>query len=265
MGTGWTSPLRRSRLRWRLAAFGLSNLLACSLPLSMVQAAPIALTSVTRSRGDAIDSLQDRLGSKRPAHAKEPVGRGQDLASVLSDVATGLRHHVGEAPARSTAGFGDGQIALSHANVVDLAQRCAAGTPGSVVAAIVQQESAGHPLAISTNGAHRQHYRPRSQDEAVALLARLEVLGANYDVGLMQLNSANLHRLHVAAAEALEPCRNVQIGSRLFDIGYARAIASARATVPLLSAYSIYNTGDARNGYTNGYANAVDARLRSQR
>ena len=94
-------------------------------------------------------------------------------------------------------------------------------------------------------------------------LAELEAQGASVDVGLMQINSATLKRLHVPAAVALDACRNVAIGARVFDQGYAAAFDRRRATLPLLSAYSAYNTGDAERGVRNGYADQAAGRLRS--
>ncbi len=158
----------------------------------------------------------------------------------------------------------EGAVRLSAAQLDRLAVACAPTTPARIIAAIVHAESSGYPLALAINGIPRKHYKPATLHQALTLATQFQIDGRNFDIGLMQINSANLRSLHLTAAQALQPCSNIRAGAELFERGYAAAMARRAPTVPLLSAYAIYNSGDAVRGYANGYANAVEAHYKSR-
>lgn len=155
------------------------------------------------------------------------------------------------------------QKPLGTVEIAALAARCAPSTPVSVVQALVKVESGGRPLLVAVNGVRRRVIAAADLETGRREIDDLRAAGANFDIGLIQLNSATLARLGVSPEQALDPCRNLALGAKLFEQGYARAFAERSTTVPLLAAYSSYNTGDLRRGYTNGYAGRVDAELRS--
>jgi type IV secretion system protein VirB1 len=86
---------------------------------------------------------------------------------------------------------------------------CAAGVSPRTMAAIVSVESGGWPLTIHDNSTDRSytfHRRRQAETTANALLAG----GHNVDLGLAQINSANLAGLGLTAAQALDPCTNLR-------------------------------------------------------
>ena len=165
-------------------------------------------------------------------------------------------------PARSSATVAAEEVPLTSSEIASLAHSCAPATPTSVISALIGVESGGRVLLLSVNGSRHHVLAPTDRGIAELQVTGLQRAGANFDVGLMQLNSATLARLHVPVREALEPCRNLAIGAALFEQGYASAMSRHAVTVPLLAAYSTYNTGDPVRGYANGYANRVENRLK---
>lgn len=149
-----------------------------------------------------------------------------------------------------------------------LIDQCAEGIPPQVAAAIIQAESQGNPYAIHINvkdGEPRPLFaQPGTQREAVETAKRLSTAGYSIDVGLMQVNAANLQRFGVSFSEAFDPCVNIQAGAKVFA-DYARQVETlAHWTTPagkLRAALSAYNTGSFTAGLKNGYVGRVMAAL----
>jgi hypothetical protein len=93
------------------------------------------------------------------------------------------------------------QLALLHAPQV---------APETVIA-FGQAESRLNPLAIHDNEIRRS-YAPASASEAVTLAHLLLADGGTVDLGLMQINSANLSRTGLTAASAFDPAEPVRVG-----------------------------------------------------
>jgi type IV secretion system protein VirB1 len=74
------------------------------------------------------------------------------------------------------------------------------------------------------------------------------------DLGLMQINSANLAPLGLSIADAFDPCRSMRAGAQVLQTDYRAAI---RDTL------SRYNTGDPVTGIENGYVARVEASART--
>jgi len=106
------------------------------------------------------------------------------------------------------------------------------------LAAVVQHESGGHPLAVHDN-ATGVSYRPRGEDEAVALTRGLIAQGHSVDLGLGQINSGNLAWLGQSVETIFEPCANLAATQRVLLAAWRQAGGS------LPGALSIYNTGRA--------------------
>lgn len=140
--------------------------------------------------------------------------------------------------------------------VVDCAPQVAPVT----MMAIVRVESGGNPLAMNVNGKNRLVRQPQSRAQAIAWSEWLISRGYSVDMGLAQVNSANLRRLNVSAAELFDPCANLAAGASILSANYAdasRRFGSEQAA--LQAALSAYNTGNHRKGFSNGYVAKVTA------
>lgn len=139
-----------------------------------------------------------------------------------------------------------------------------------VMAAIEKTESGGDPLAILDNTTH-QSYRPKTKEEAVALLNNLWVnMRHNIDVGLMQINRVNFSACGVSdanIADLFNPAVRKQCADKVFsafysqskkingdtDLAVERAIGSYnKGPAALTSAWPVYvNKVLANYGSTN--------------
>jgi type IV secretion system protein VirB1 len=125
-------------------------------------------------------------------------------------------------------------------------------------------ESHLSPLAIRVNDARAQVLAPSNKAEAIAAARALITNGRNLDLGLAQINSRNLGWLNLSVEDAFDPCRNLAAAAQILDRGYSSALKIDRANRPLLQmAYSIYNTGVADRGWSNGYVAKIDAARRA--
>lgn len=154
------------------------------------------------------------------------------------------------------------QIAL----LTQLARTCdPAVAPGTQVA-VAAAESGFDPLAIRDNTAHMV-WRPRDRRKALLLAEELIGAGHRLDLGLMQIDSANLARLHLTVSQAFEPCAALHAAGRLLiadykPVGAGGGVAPALAQRALRAALSRYNTGDPVRGFQNGYVARVEAAAR---
>lgn len=124
------------------------------------------------------------------------------------------------------------------------------------IEAIIAVESGGNPLAINVNGVRLQPPHPRTAAEAVATAEKFIAAGYTVDMGLMQVNSANLAGLGSTVAEQFEPgsCANIRLGATILSAAYERALTMVASEQPALRiALSYYNTGNATRGFANGY------------
>jgi len=139
---------------------------------------------------------------------------------------------------------------------IEMMQHCAPSVAPATLAAIIQVESGGNSLALGVNAPrHRiRKLKPHSIPEA-AFLARYYIdLGYSVDLGLMQINSNNLKGLGLTIEEVLEPCQNLQAGSRILTRSYQGAVKRYGEGQPALkAALSAYNTGNYEQGFQNGY------------
>lgn len=148
---------------------------------------------------------------------------------------------------------------LELAAVLSLSVACAPTVAPQTLAAIAHVESGFDPLAIGVNRGGTPPRRARNAAEAVFIATRLINRGANIDLGLAQINSANLHWLGLSVAEAFEPCRNLAAAGTVLQAGYRPSGDTPGARQDALRiALSRYNTGDARRGFRNGYVGKVE-------
>src|SRR5690349_15604018 len=107
--------------------------------------------------------------------------------------------------------------ALSVVAALALAHQCAPGVAPETVISIAKTESGLNPLAIHDN-ASGQSYAPDSVNEAIALATSLIIAQRHsVDVGLMQINSANLAASNLDIAHAFDACHSMEAGARILS------------------------------------------------
>ncbi|MEJ7928141.1 lytic transglycosylase domain-containing protein, partial [Sphingobium sp. AN641] len=147
---------------------------------------------------------------------------------------------------------------LSTTVLAALLTSCAPNVAPATMAAIIQVESENDPFRIGINSGGSLVRQPGNAADAVATARSLLRKGANFDAGLMQINSANFARLGVTPETVFDPCTNLRAGARLLADNYGRARVSGHAD-PLRAALSEYNTGSRSRGLVNGYVGKVFA------
>jgi type IV secretion system protein VirB1 len=132
--------------------------------------------------------------------------------------------------------------------------QCAINTHPETVKAIIRVESNGNPLAIGVNHGGGRAQRPRTPAEAAQIASELMASGKNIDMGLMQINSANMRRLGLTTEVIFDPCTNIRVGTQILSTNYAQAVQlHGEGEVALRAALSAYNTGSMVRGLRNGY------------
>jgi type IV secretion system protein VirB1 len=118
---------------------------------------------------------------------------------------------------------------------------------------IVQVESGFNPYAIGVVGAQLQR-QPRSSAEALATIRWLDANGYNYSVGLAQVNQSNFRAHGLTPATALLACPNLRAGGAILTACFRRASKpSVTPQTALRAAFSCYESGNFRAGFTDGY------------
>ncbi len=151
--------------------------------------------------------------------------------------------------ASSSLTFGDAQRVAQD-------PRCGRAKPGSEfakrLAAIALAESGGDPLIIGVNadrarGLPAAAIHSATPQEAAARAAALLVQGRSIDLGLMQINSAQLEQHGLTLDVAFDACRNMAAGADHYadDVRAVWTLAHRR-----------YNTGSIERGAA--YAASVE-------
>ncbi len=149
---------------------------------------------------------------------------------------------------------------LTAAIVAALASQCALEVSTATLLPLVQVESAFDPLAIGVNAPSPAQLHPRTTTEAIEVATRLIASGANIDLGLGQINSANLAPLGLSVADAFIPCRNLHAAAQVLTAAYrSQKPATGQEQPALRIALSLYNTGRTDRGFRNGYVAKVVA------
>lgn len=143
-------------------------------------------------------------------------------------------------------------------DMLTLAQQCAPTVAIETIAAVVSHESRTNPFAIGINGKTRISRQPENQQEAVETAKKLIALGLSIDLGLAQINSANLNRLGLSVEQIFEPCTNLRAAEAILRGCYdAAARRHGHGQTALQAALSCYNTGDYTRGLSNGYVSTI--------
>lgn len=148
---------------------------------------------------------------------------------------------------------------LSLALFTQLAASCAPSVHVDTLAAIARTESGFQVHALHDNADGRS-YLPARLEEAIAIATDLvSVKHHSVDLGLMQVNSANLSSLGLSLAQAFDPCLSLKAGARVLASSYKPPPAGQDPQPALLQALSRYNTGHPARGFANGYVARVVA------
>lgn len=148
-------------------------------------------------------------------------------------------------------------MTLTAAAFLQLAAVCGPTVHVETLASIAHAESGLDPFAIHDNVTGRT-YRPASREEAIRIATDLVVTKRrSVDLGLMQINSANLAGLGMSIADTFDPCKNITGGARVLVAAYQVPGAGIDGQPALLRALSRYNTGRPDRGFTNGYVRRV--------
>lgn len=149
---------------------------------------------------------------------------------------------------------------LNVASLLALAGSCAPSVAPETLISIVHTESRFNTLAIGVNSPGARKPVPATRAQAIAAARRLIRQGYNIDLGLGQINSANLGWLGLSVEDAFEPCRNLAAAARVLTTNYQSVAHSAQSSDhAIATALSLYNTGDRRRGFRNGYVARVYA------
>lgn len=133
-----------------------------------------------------------------------------------------------------------------------LIEQCAPEIAPSTMQAIIKVESGGDPWAIGNNTLHKKVTpSPKTKDEAIATAKYYIAMGHSLDLGLAQINSANLGKLGLSVDEVFDPCTNLKASSNILKGFYAQAKTKyGDGRKALAHALSGYNTGSLYRGQT---------------
>jgi type IV secretion system protein VirB1 len=146
--------------------------------------------------------------------------------------------------------------ALSLTSFDQLAAVCAPGISIATLRAVASVESHFQPYALRDNSAH-QLLKPVSLLDAVYLANERLERGHSLDLGLMQINAANLANLGMRVQDAFDPCRSLAAASTILLRNYEQASTETERQAATLIALSRYNTGRPLVGVANGYLDKV--------
>lgn len=150
--------------------------------------------------------------------------------------------------------------ALPLAVVLQLIGACAPTVAPSTMASVLKTESGFDPNVLHVNGAGGGDIHPATKADAIVQAIDLIVVQRkSVDLGLGQVNSANLSALGLSVADALDPCKNLAGAAKILTAGYtAAAQTQPDPQQALRVALSRYNTGDPARGFANGYVGKVE-------
>lgn len=150
-------------------------------------------------------------------------------------------------------------LAVESLDFNTLAAQCAPGVHIKTLSSIVRHESRANPYAIGVNAkGARLPRQPASKEEAIATASWLKENGYNFDSGYGQVNSANMKWLGMSVADLFDPCKNLAGAARVITDCYKRAKPRyADEQTALYAALSCYNTGNEKDGLSNGYVGHV--------
>lgn len=136
---------------------------------------------------------------------------------------------------------------LSASAVLSLALQCAPAVHPQTITTIVKTESGFNPWAIGVVGRVLPK-QPQSLEEALEVISTLVADGANFSVGLGQINRYNFD---ISKPElAFEPCNNLRMAATNLQSCYERMGTKGEPSqATLLKAISCYYSGNKTRGF----------------
>lgn len=220
--------------------------------------------------------VNGRVEARRAQRAEQPKGVSLKQSSPTPRDRSSLSNRPNdESPAQCTAkptrriiwaallAFGAPATPLSAepmsiAAFRSLSEHCAPGVAPDLLERLVATESGFNPLVIGVNGAEHRSYTPKSASEAATLARAVIAEGHSIDLGLGQINNANLDWLGLTLESVFDPCANLAATETVLRDGYGRARAAGASKPEALGkALSSYNTGSFTRGFANGYVARV--------
>lgn len=136
-----------------------------------------------------------------------------------------------------------------------LVQQCSPHINPKVAAAIVHTESRFNPFAIGVvGGAVKQ---PTNINTAVQAVRELSKAGANYSVGIAQINQSNFAKYGLNESNMFDPCSNLRVGASIFNDCLNLAAKTYPKTTydgKLRLAASCYYSGNFKGGFRQDFA-----------
>ena len=182
-----------------------------------------------------------RYASARPSFQTQSIrGVAATVALLLGNVCTASAE----------------QIPLPAFHV--LVENCAPSVAPEIMEKLVRAESGFNRFAIGVNGTEHRSYHPTSHQEATRIARELISQGLSIDMGLGQINSANLDWLGLTVESVFDSCTNLKASEQVLRDGYDRARdQGSDPETALHQALSAYNTGTFTRGFSNGYVSRV--------
>lgn len=148
--------------------------------------------------------------------------------------------------------------------MIELFAACAPNVAPYTLQEIVRVESSFNPIAVNVNvrkvnGKRVRFNSPikniKTKEQAIYVSKAAIRAGHSVDMGYMQINSTNLKALGYTVDEMFnDPCKNIKAGAKVLTAFYSRAVKQyPNEQAALRAALSAYNTGNFKNGFTNGY------------
>ena len=145
-------------------------------------------------------------------------------------------------------------MSLAFPLFLQLATTFAPSVAPETLASFAQYESRLEPNAIHDNSTG-ETFLPATSFAASRLAASLLAQGHSLDLGIMQVNSANLPRVGLTVATAFDPGQSIRAGAVILVEAYQRCRhdGAVAEQASLRCAASVYNTGKEEAGIANGY------------
>lgn len=145
-------------------------------------------------------------------------------------------------------------VSLALPVFLQLAAAFAPSVAPETLASFAHYESRLEPNALHDNTTG-ETFIPGTQAAAAKLASALLAQGHSLDLGIMQVNSANLPRVGLTVAMAFDPGQSIRAGAVILAEAYQRCRhnGSIAEQAALRCAASVYNTGKEQAGIANGY------------
>lgn len=138
-------------------------------------------------------------------------------------------------------------LGITDMALIDLMHNCAPQISPITMAAIIQHESAGNPLALHNNTLGSS-IKAATKEEAASLASKMIRLGHSVDIGLGQINSQHLTHYKLSVEQVFDPCTNLKIAQSILLNGWKNSGGS------LIGTLSAYNTGKVNSARGYQYA-----------